>query len=380
MAQACDRIVHGLRQAGVQIDVVHLDSRLRRWHIQRQVNGFYLSCPLSSDPAHTLQRVWLLLSAHTRAYPPTHLVAFGGQLTLLAAPVYAAWLQIPLVTLLRGNDFDLGVFNAQRRPQLFFALERSAQVCVVSQAQQQQLKHVLPQLEPTCIPNGIDLAAWQPLPSQQQWAHHWRTSYAASRPVLGLFGHLKAKKGIEFLLHTLYTAGLASKVQLLIGGSLEQAIFARLAQYPAFKVWYEPFLPTHDLMARYLACDFVALPSLYDGLPNVLLEVGVLGIPVLASRAGGIPDVVPAPECLFTPAQREECIQALQFMLNADQSTLHALGQKLYQNIAAHFTQTQETARYLELLQATQQLFIDDHPDPDSYAAESISTWQHPKT
>ena len=43
----------------------------------------------------------------------THVVAFGGFVPLLAAPTYAAWLNVPLVTLLRGNDFDLGLFDAR---------------------------------------------------------------------------------------------------------------------------------------------------------------------------------------------------------------------------------------------------------------------------
>ena len=54
------------------------------------------------------------------------MVAFGGFVPLLAAPTYAAWLNVPLVTLLRGNDFDLGLFTPGRRAILCEALERAA--------------------------------------------------------------------------------------------------------------------------------------------------------------------------------------------------------------------------------------------------------------
>ena len=56
----------------------------------------------------------------------THVGAFGGFVALLAAPTYAASLNMPLVALLRGNDFDLSRFTPGRRAILCEALERAA--------------------------------------------------------------------------------------------------------------------------------------------------------------------------------------------------------------------------------------------------------------
>ena len=53
-----------------------------------------------------------------------------------------------------------------------------------------------------------------------------------------------------------------------------------------------PFLDRFELLTVYAACDVVALPSFYDGLPNVALEAAALGIPLLASDAGGLADLV----------------------------------------------------------------------------------------
>src|SRR5262245_62328580 len=49
----------------------------------------------------------------------------------------------------------------------------------------------------------------------------------------------------------------------------------------------------HDEVATWLgACDVLALPSWNEGMPNVVLEALASGRPVVASRVGGIPEVV----------------------------------------------------------------------------------------
>ena len=53
-----------------------------------------------------------------------------------------------------------------------------------------------------------------------------------------------------------------------------------------------PFLDRYELLPWYAACDFIAIPSFYDGLPNVLVEAAALGVPLIASRVDGMADVL----------------------------------------------------------------------------------------
>src|SRR5688572_5060859 len=105
MAQSCDRIVHALRGAGVLVDLVHFTQRSQQITVETKRHGRYLACPPGADAAHALNRLWNVLAADPARRQVTHVVAFGGTLPLLAAPIYAAWLGVPLITLLRGNDF-----------------------------------------------------------------------------------------------------------------------------------------------------------------------------------------------------------------------------------------------------------------------------------
>ena len=47
-----------------------------------------------------------------------------------------------------------------------------------------------------------------------------------------------------------------------------------------------PFLDRFELLPWYAACDWIAIPSFYDGLPNVLAEAAALGIPLIAVARG----------------------------------------------------------------------------------------------
>ncbi|MDX8150449.1 glycosyltransferase family 4 protein [Patulibacter brassicae] len=358
MAQSCDRIVRGLRGAGATVDVLQLVPAVRpgqeAFRFVARSGGRDLVCPIEEDPAHALNRAWNALERDPRRHELTHVVAFGGIRPLTAAPVLAAWLGVPLVTLLRGNDFDTGVFSARRRPILDDALRRSALVATVSRDKAWRVAALHPDVPVRWIPNGIDLADWTFAPSDHARAAAWRAEHVApGRRVIGLVGQLKPKKGGLLLLDALRRSGRHDEVHLVLAGELDAAMGDWLATHGAdLAVTTLPFLDRFELLPWYAACDWVAIPSFYDGLPNVLIEAAALGVPMIAADVAGMADVLVDGESavLFPPGDEDACAAALRRALDLDPAPLGAAARRL---AVGELDARTETRRYLEALAAT---------------------------
>jgi glycosyltransferase involved in cell wall biosynthesis len=347
MAVSSDRIVRNLRRRGVVIDVVHLRRGATRWSTTDGEGGRVLTCPVGDDPEHTLRRAATLLDDRT-----THVVAFGGSLPLLAGPVYAAWLGASLVTLLRGNDFDTGVFSIRRRAPLFDALERSDHVCVVARSQVGQVRSLV-DVPTTWITNGIDTNDWVALPSDEAAAARWRAEHVPDgRTTIGLIGQLKAKKGVTLLLDALARSRARGQVHLVLVGDIDDEVADRLGRLDPSSWSRLGFLDRFELLRLYPALDLVALPSFYDGLPNVALEASALGVALIVSDAGGLADLVADGRngIAFAAGDVAGCRDALDRAVRLDPAARALLGKEARRVVEAEFTVGAEADAYERVL------------------------------
>lgn len=351
MAVSSDRIVYGLRKAGARVDVLFLDRRLRQPYprIEQRRGGSDILCPTTRDPGHDLQLVWLTLEKLFRDEKPDGVVAFGGTLPLTAGPPFAAWLNATLMTLLRGNDFDVGMLHPRRMDIVHRALERSAGIAVVSQEMGRRVAALFSGPRVEWIPNGIDANEWKPLPSEVERAQRWRREVVGERRVLGILGQIKPKKGVRFFLDALMKTD-PSAWHVAFTGEIDDEIMAWLTKYgPAVSHSLEPFGDRYDLIWRYLAADMVAIPSFYDGLPNVLLEAAALQRPLLASTAGGMADVLVDNQhgILFNAGDAADCRRAIRRATDLSPRDLLEAGEACQRLVKEELTAERETERYL---------------------------------
>ncbi len=354
MAQSFDRIVRHLRRAGVEIVVAYLGRRATDWTVEARAAGAEIRGPWDEDPGHAINRLWALVWRLHAEAPFTHVVAFGGLFPMLAGPPFAAWLRARLVTLVRGNDFDTGIFSPKRADVVRDALARASVVGAVTRDQVARIASLHPGVRVVWTPNGIDLDGWTLREEDRARGRALRAADKDGRVWLGFFGQLKTKKGTLFFLEALAGAGRLADTHLLIVGDVDEPVLAWLnAQVPAPAHTLLPFRDRYDLLPLYAATDLIVLPSFYDGMPNVLLDAAALGVPVLGSDAGAMPDVLGPDWPLSFPAgDRHACARAIARALDVGPAERARLGQVIQRRVVAELGAQAEAQRYLDIFAA----------------------------
>lgn len=114
-------------------------------------------------------------------------------------------------------------------------------------------------------------------------------------PLVLSVGRLEPRKGTHVLLRAFALVHERRPVTLALVGSGDQGPYRTMARESgiAGRVRFLGHVDAIDLRKLYAACDLLALPSLMEGLGLVALEARAAGKRVVASRVGGIPEVVP---------------------------------------------------------------------------------------
>jgi glycosyltransferase involved in cell wall biosynthesis len=108
-----------------------------------------------------------------------------------------------------------------------------------------------------------------------------------------------------------------------------------------------------DLDALVPAADVVALPSFTEGLPNVALEAGAAGVPVVATAVGGTPEVIADGETGYlVPPGDPAALAARLGELLRDPRLRRKMGEAGQRRMRERFTFAAQAAAYLKLFAA----------------------------
>jgi glycosyltransferase involved in cell wall biosynthesis len=111
------------------------------------------------------------------------------------------------------------------------------------------------------------------------------------------------------------------------------------------------FAGRRDAVESYLrAGDVFVFPSVFEALGISLVEAAACGLPAVASRTGGIVDVVEEGRSgfLVTPGQARELASALASLVS-DASRREAMGDRARRIALAHFDERDAAVRYRAL-------------------------------
>ena len=210
----------------------------------------------------------------------------------VAAAMLARRTGTPLVITARGSDVNVLANLAWPRRQILWAARQAQRIVTVSAALAERLGALGVEAgKISVVRNGVDMERFVPVdPAEARAQLGLRDG-----PVVASVGNLVSGKGHEIVIDAL--AKLPGASLVIVGdGPERQALESRIVRLGlSRRAMLVPGRPQAELKWIYGAADAIVLASSREGLPNVLLEALACGTPAVASRVGGIPEVITDP-------------------------------------------------------------------------------------
>lgn len=186
------------------------------------------------------------------------------------------------------------------------AYEGAAAVIAVSGGMREDILRAYPNVDPALVKvvhNGIDLDQWQRPTSDEAVAAAGATvrrlGIDPSRPSVVFVGRITRQKGLPYFLRAVELLPPDVQVVLCAGAPDTPQIMAevtglveQLRTQRSGVVWIEQMLPRDELIAVLMHGTVFACPSVYEPLGIVNLEAMAVGLPVVGTATGGIPEVI----------------------------------------------------------------------------------------
>ena len=272
--------VEALRAAGAQVDVLAMPRRGRGWR------------------GRLAYAAWALrgLARLPRRYDAVH--AHYAVPSGVVGLWFRRWARRPLVVTVHGSDV---LVLPDRYPRLAGAVGRvlrgADHVIAVSRFLRDRVveRFGVPPGRITVQSAGIDTRIFHP---DAPGAEAVRARYG-DQPLVVYAGNLIPLKGVDALVQAFARVRerRGSGHLLLVGPAVDPAYRELLEARAAAlgigaHVTFAGPQPPEQVAAAMAAADVFVLPSLEEGLGLVVLEALACGTPVVASRTGGIPEIV----------------------------------------------------------------------------------------
>jgi glycosyltransferase involved in cell wall biosynthesis len=252
------------------------------------------------------------LRRHNQQFDLIH--AHFAYTTGFAAVRAGRQLCVPVVVTVHGSDIN---YYTRRNPRNLIAacytiwgLRHATAVTAVSQYLKEKVSALgIANNRITVIPNGIDETVF--FPRGDKATLRWQLQLPKNDILFIYVGNFNRVKGLEILLNAFIQvqAKLSTAKLIMIGsGELENDLM-RQAKMSGLenKIFWAGQKPHEKIPLWMSAADFFVLSSLSEGYGLVLLEALACGTPVIASRVGGVVEVLLSAEFgIMVPAGDSE--------------------------------------------------------------------------
>jgi glycosyltransferase involved in cell wall biosynthesis len=161
------------------------------------------------------------------------------------------------------------------------------------------------------IPLGVDTRLFHPRPEQARVYGRIVTVTSADSPL----------KGLPTLLRAVAKLATERDAHLVVIGTPSAATRQQVTQLAlADRVTFASGLPDAEYARVLASAEVAVIPSLYEGFSLPALEHMASGTPLVASRAGALPEVTGDAALLVPPGDAEELSAALGGLLDDQQA------------------------------------------------------------
>jgi len=258
----------------------------------------------------------------------------------------------------RGNDVDQMMFPPGDFARLKWVLDMADFVTSVSSELSEKIKMIIGNDRTVnVIPNAVDPNIFYPDDSDPEI----RKSLGLNDEelLIGFSGELRHKKGLAFFPNALSEVRKKLSASILVIGEIRARERSNLSAFAAEDPeTAERFLSTGHVedsaeVAKYLrSCDLVVQPSVWDGMPNSVLEAMACECLVLASDAGGIPEIIEHEKngIILPKTELNHLGEAIIETISLDQDTKDCLKRSARETVLKSFSPENEASCLGKLL------------------------------
>lgn len=204
--------------------------------------------------------------------------------------------RLPVVIGCLGSDVNQLAKPFLQRKMISWTLRNCNQVIAVSEALKTEIVERLhvPPKRVTVIPNGIEEGKFLP---QDRDKMRQLLGLDRERRIAVCVARLEPVKGVDILVRAFSRVRTEGKLLVVVGDGGEMPHLQALVEELGISdsVSLVGAKPHEEIPCWIGAADLVVLPSISEGWPNVLMEAFSCGKAVVASRVGGVPEIVNAP-------------------------------------------------------------------------------------
>ncbi len=255
---------------------------------------------------------------------------------------------VPYVLTMHGDDVNTWPDDRPEwRAPLIAALRGASAVISVSQALAGRV-HQLAGVRATPLPLGIDHDAFRRASHGAREMVRQALAIPPTALVAVFIGNLQIAKGIHEFVEGVELAG-GPVVGWVIGDGPERR---SLEERSGDQIRWLGSLPNADVARHLAAADVLVLPSHGEGLPTVVVEAGSLGRAVIASRVGGIPELLEGGRGILLDEISPQAVSRALRHLVADPSVAEVTGDALRGHVEEHYDVDRNGLRLAEIYRA----------------------------